>query len=225
MSPFGRDPPAVLDPDLYRQASRHDLLLFTERVFRELRPEIPFLPSPHLELVASKLEDCREGRTLRQILNLPPRHLKSLMASVAFPAFLLGHDPSLSIICASYGQELAEAHARDCRAVMMTAWYQDIFPRTRLARQATHDLGTTARGSRLATSVGGPLTGRGADVIIIDDPLKPDEALSETRRTAVNDWFDNTLLSRLNSQNTGVIIIVMQRLHTDDLVGHVLGSA
>ena len=74
----------------------------------------------------------------------------------------------------------------------------------------------------MATSVGGVLTGRGGNVLIIDDPLKPDAALSETRRQAVNDWYDNTLLSRLNSKEDGIIIIVMQRLHQDDLVGHVL---
>jgi hypothetical protein len=74
----------------------------------------------------------------------------------------------------------------------------------------------------LATSVGGVLTGRGADFIIIDDPLKPDEALSETQRNAVNEWYVHTLYSRLNDKRTGSIIIIMQRLHEDDLVGHVL---
>jgi predicted phage terminase large subunit-like protein len=73
----------------------------------------------------------------------------------------------------------------------------------------------------MATSVGGVLTGRGADIILIDDPLKPDQALSEVGRKAVNDWYDNTLLSRLNNKSTGCIIIVMQRLHEDDVVGHV----
>jgi hypothetical protein len=70
----------------------------------------------------------------------------------------------------------------------------------------------------MATSVGGVLTGRGADVIVIDDPLKPDQALSEVGRKTVNEWYDNTLLSRLNNKRTGCIIIVMQRLHQDDLV-------
>ncbi len=74
----------------------------------------------------------------------------------------------------------------------------------------------------MATSVGGVLTGRGADVVVIDDPLKPDQALSDVGRKAVNQWFENTLLSRLNNKRTGCIIIVMQRLHQDDLVGHVL---
>ena len=83
---------------------------------------------------------------------------------------------------------------------------------------------TTEKGFRMSTSVGGVLTGRGADIIILDDPLKPDDALSETRRTSVNEWYDNTLLTRLNSKENGVIIIVMQRLHQDDLVGHVIGA-
>jgi hypothetical protein len=85
---------------------------------------------------------------------------------------------------------------------------------------------TTAQGTRLATSVGGVLTGRGADLIIIDDPQKPDEALSETRRKAVNEWYDNSLVSRLNDKADGcIIIIIMQRLHQDDLVGHDEGVA
>ena len=84
------------------------------------------------------------------------------------------------------------------------------------------ELATTRGGFRLATSVGGVLTGRGADVILIDDPLKPIDALSESRRTAANDWFDSTLYSRLNDKAKGAIIIVMQRLHEDDLAGHVL---
>ncbi len=133
-----------------------------------------------------------------------------------------GHNPAGQIICASYGQDLADKFARDCRNIMQTPWYQRLF-RTRLSdRQAVHDFTTTDRGTRMATSVGGVLTGRGADIIVIDDPLKPDDALSETRRKAVNEWFDNTLRSRLNDKATGCILVIMQRLHQDDLVGHVL---
>ena len=83
---------------------------------------------------------------------------------------------------------------------------------------------TTAQGCRLATSVGGVLTGRGADIIIIDDPLKPEEALSQAQRQAANEWFDHTLYSRLNDKRKGAIILIMHRLHEDDLVGHVLAQ-
>jgi hypothetical protein len=108
---------------------------------------------------------------------------------------------------------------------MMSPWYRQIF-RTRLAphRHAVQEFITTRQGYRLATSTGGVLTGRGADIIVIDDPLKPEEALSEAQRQAANEWYDHTLYSRLNDKRYGAIVIVMQRLHEDDLVGHVLGQ-
>jgi hypothetical protein len=137
-------------------------------------------------------------------------------------AWYLGHHPSAELICVSYGQDLADKFARDCRNIMTSDWYQQIFP-TRLAdRAAVADFMTTEHGGRLSTSVGGVLTGRGADCIIIDDPLKPDDALSDIQRNAVNDWYYNTLLSRLNDKNNGCIVIIMQRVHQNDLVGHVL---
>ena len=82
-----------------------------------------------------------------------------------------------------------------------------------------------ARGFRLATPVGGTLTGRGGDIVVIDDPLKPDDALSETKRSAANQWFTNTLLSRLDDKRTGAIVVVMQRAHMDDLTGFLLGQS
>jgi predicted phage terminase large subunit-like protein len=108
---------------------------------------------------------------------------------------------------------------------MTSAWYRGIFA-TRLAahRQAVQEFITTAQGYRLATSNGGVVTGRGADIILIDDPLKPEEALSEAQRRTANDWFDHTLYSRLNDKRHGAIVIIMQRLHEDDLVGHVLAQ-
>src|SRR5271155_5788676 len=160
-----------------------------------------------------------------RLAGLPPRHLKSLLASIAFPAWILGHEPSAQILCVSYAQDLADKWSRDCRRVVASPWYQWLFP-TRLApaRQAMAEFETTERGCRIATSVGGVLTGRGADLIVIDDPLKPEEALSDARRQAANDWFDHTLYSRLNDKATGAVVLVMHRLHEDDLVGHVLAQ-
>lgn len=208
----------------YQALLRLDLMTFIERSFYELNPQATFARSPHIEVLATKLSASRRGQLRRLIVCLPPRMLKSIAVSVAFPAWLLGHDPTKQIICASYGQDLAEKHARDCRTLMMSDFHRAVFPRTRLSpeKQSVNDFLTTAQGFRMSTSVGGVLTGRGADIIILDDPLKPDDALSETKRTTPNDWFDNTLLSRLNSKETGIIIIVMQRVHQDDLVGHVL---
>jgi hypothetical protein len=212
----------MLSPSEYTRILQRDFLSFAHRAFVELNPQTPLSIAPHLEVIASKLEACRHGYIRRLVINLPPRQLKSHLASIAFPAWWLGHNPAGHIICASYGQDLAEKMARDCRRIMASPWYKALF-RAKLAdRQAVHDFATTAQGTRMATSVGGVLTGRGADLIIIDDPLKPDEALSDSRRKAVNEWYDHTLLSRLNDKATGCIIIIMQRLHQDDLVGHVV---
>jgi hypothetical protein len=179
----------------------------------------------HFELIAGKLAAVYQGRIRRLLISVPPRHLKSHLASVAFRAWCLGHEPGLQIVCASYAQDLADKLSRDCRHVLASEWYRQLFP-TRLSaqRQAVSEFETTAQGCRLATSVGGVLTGRGADLIIIDDPLKPEEALSQAQRQAANDWFDHTLYSRLNDTRTGAIILIMHRLHEDDLAGHVLAQ-
>ena len=208
----------------YQSSLRLHLMSFVERAFYELNAQTTFVDSPHIEVLASKLEACRRGEIRRLIVNLPPRSLKSHVVSVVFPAWLLGHNPTSQIICASYGQDLADKHARDCRTLMNSRFYRGLFPNTRLSteKQSVGEFMTTAQGFRMSTSVGGVLTGRGADFIVLDDPLKPDDALSETRRTAVNEWYDHSLLSRLNNKKTGTIIIVMQRLHQDDLVGHVI---
>jgi predicted phage terminase large subunit-like protein len=215
---------STLKPNEYHAFLRQDFCAFIERCFYALNPMTDLLWNWHLDVIAAALEACRRGETTRVIINVPPRSLKSLCANT-FVAFLLGQDPSAQVICASYNQDLANRHALDSRTILMSRFYQDLFPRTRLSpyRQSVHDFMTTQQGCRLSTSVGGVLTGRGADYIIIDDPLKPDEALSDTQRTSVNNWFDHTLYTRLNDKKTGRIIIIMQRLHEDDLVGHVLG--
>jgi predicted phage terminase large subunit-like protein len=212
-----------LTPNEYRAMLRSDFNAFIERSFYELNPATPFLPNWHIEKIAAELEACRRGETKRLIVNVPPRSLKSHCASVTFPAWLLGHDSSAQIIVASYGQELANKLSSDCRSLFASSFYQELFS-TRLStqRQALQEFSTTKNGFRMATSVGGVLTGRGADFIIVDDPLKPDEALSDTQRKACNEWFDHTLYSRLNNKKDGCIIIIMQRLHEDDLVGHLL---
>jgi hypothetical protein len=155
---------------------RNDLMSFTERVFYELFPQARFSMGAHLEVMAAKLAASLSGQGPRRlIINLPPRSLKSIMVSVAAVAWLLGQDPTKQIICASYGQDLSDKHARDTRTIMSSSFYRRLFPRTRLSqqKQSVNDFMTTEQGFRMSTSVGGVLTGRGADIIILDDPLKP----------------------------------------------------
>ena len=192
----------TLTPSEYRALLRRDLYAFTERCFYDLNPTTKFLPNWHIEVICSALEACRRGEISRLIINQPPRSLKSACASIAFVTFLLGHDPTAQVICASYGQDLPNKHALDSRTIMTSSWYQALFPRTRLSpdRQAVQEFITTQQGFRFSTSVGGTLTGRGANFLILDDPLKPDEALSDSQRKACNDWFDHSLYTTLNDK-------------------------
>jgi predicted phage terminase large subunit-like protein len=209
-----------------RALLRRDFPAFVRKVFATLESGQAFVPNWHLDAIAYQLERVRRGEIRRLIINMPPRSLKSVTASVAFPAFVLGHDPTRRIICVSYSGDLAKKHANDFRATVEAPWYRDLFPIMRIGQKDSEtEVELTARGFRLATSVGGTLTGRGGDLIIIDDPLKPDDAYSETKRNAANEWFKNTLLSRLDDKRTGAIIIVMQRIHMDDLAGFVTSQS
>jgi predicted phage terminase large subunit-like protein len=211
---------------IFHALLRRDFPTFVRKVFATLESGQAYVPNWHLEAIAYQLERVRRGEIKRLIINMPPRSLKSVTASVAFPAFVLGHDPTRRIICVSYSGDLAKKHANDFRAVAEAPWYRDLFPGTRIGQKDSEtEIELTARGSRLATSVGGTLTGRGGDLIIIDDPLKPDDAYSEAKRNACNEWYKNTLLSRLDDKRTGAIIIVMQRIHIDDLAGFVTSQS
>lgn len=209
--------------DAFNLLVQQRLSAFTRRAFQTVTSET-FMPNWHLEAYAHYLEEVARARIRRLVISVAPRSLKSISASVAFPAWLLGRDPTKQIVCLSYAQDLAIKNANQCRTVMNAPWYRSAFPGTAISRSKNTEteFETTRGGFRFSTSVGGVLTGRGGDIVIIDDPLKPQEAMSETARTNVNDWFDRTVHSRLNRQVDGAIIIVMQRLHVDDLAGHVL---
>jgi hypothetical protein len=178
----------------------------------------------HIEAITHALTKVMRGETTRLIITLPPRALKSICASVAFPAFVLGHDPKRRIICVSYSESLARKHANDCRALMRSARYRGLFPGTRISSTKDTELEamTSTRGFRLATSVGGTLTGRGGNLIVIDDPMKPQDAQSQSARENTVQWYANTLLTRLDNKARDSIVVVMQRLHLDDLVGYLL---
>ena len=203
---------------------RQDFGDFAERGFNKISPSQGYLHNWYLEALAYHLREVMTGRCQRLLITMPPRSLKSLFASVALPAFMLGHQPTRKIICASYAGDLVITHANSFRAIVNARWYQDLFPGMRLdpRKDTETEVRTTLGGFRLSTTVGGSLTGRGGSLIIIDDPIKAGDAHSEAARTKLNTWFDETVQSRLDNKKTDAIIIVMQRLHVDDLAGHVL---
>jgi len=198
---------------------RLDFGFFLRFAFRELGGRGGYQHNWHIDAMIHELDRIKDGDNTHLAITIPPRHLKSRTVTVAWSAWRLGHDPSLSFLCASYGQDLAEDHASDCLKIMQSSWYRRAFPSLVLTRRTVDDIGTSAGGRRMATSVDGKTTGFGADIIIIDDPMKTQDALSQPARGKVVRWLDGTLSQRFNNQATGAIIVVMQRLHEGDLVG------
>lgn len=180
----------------------HDFESFAVRVFQHLNPGTAFLRNWHFTAVAYHLELIRLQTFNRLIIAMPPRSGKSIAASVALPAFVHGYDPTRRIICVSYSQELATKFQLDYRKVVTSAWYRRLFPNMRISprKDTEAHIELADGGSRTATSIGGTLTGLGADLIIIDDPLKAGDAYSEPARDRVNNWYGSTLQSRLNDK-------------------------
>ena len=227
--------PDLID-EVWHIRSRRRLLLFSRYAFAK-RTGTKWSQNWHQEKIANALEAVVRGETQRLIINIPPRYSKTQLAVIDFIAWTLGNHPDAEFIHTSYSGRLAANNSAMAREVVNADWYRRIFPETRLRAdtQAKDDWRTTAGGVVYAVGSGGTVTGFGAGkmrppedkrfggAIIIDDPHKADEARSDVIRTGVIDWYHNTLASRRNGPNTPIILI-MQRLHEDDLAGHLLGG-
>lgn len=201
---------------------REDFGTFVAKVFKTVVPERPYQHNWHINAVTFRLMRVLDRETRRLIITQPPRSLKSICASVAFPAWILGKQPGKRLACVSYSDKLAATFARQFRAVVTSDWYSSLFPTMRLAKDTEIESETTQGGGRFVVSVGGSFTGRGAEFIIIDDPMKAEDALSDKARHSLIEWYETTLVSRLNDKQHDAIILVNQRLHEDDLAGRLL---
>jgi predicted phage terminase large subunit-like protein len=182
-----------------------------------------FERASHHELIISKLEAVERGELKRLMIFLPPRHGKSVITSSIFPAWFLGRHPHHHIIFATYGQELSDDFGRRVRNFLADPVHQAIFPNCRLSEDsaAAHRFTTTAGGAYFAVGRGGPITGRGAHLLLVDDPIKDrEEANSETVRKALHEWYRSVAYTRL--MPGGAIIIIQTRWHEDDLAGWLL---
>ena len=196
---------------------RVDFHCFAQRALIMLHGKVEW--SWHHQAMAEWAQQIAEGERRYSMVNLPPRTLKSDIFSAILPAWLLGRNPGAKIICLSHGQDLGEKLAIKTRRIMDAPFYKETFPATRLTKRALADLRTSAGGFRTTTSIDGGITGQGGDFIIIDDPMKADDAESDTIRNGVNDWMASTLFSRLDDPRTGAMVLVAQRLHQDDPCG------
>lgn len=213
--------------EVARNSARKDFFTFYRLVFQQLAPEVTrFATSPHYRALAAALQRVVSGETPRLLIAIPPRHGKSIFASVALPAWILGINPTSKIICGSYGDQLAKDFAFRTRELMRSEDYRAIFTNTLLDMGGTalEHLRTTATGYRRSTSVHGPVTGMGADYIILDDPMKAIDASSDSLRNAVYEWVKGSLMTRFDKPAEGRMVVVMQRLHQDDLIGRLLAD-
>lgn len=211
-------------PAMLHALLRRDFATFLAETFGRLNPGSAYLPNWHIELLGEYLGAVQRGEVRRLVINVPPRSLKSLCVTVAWPAWMLGHAPQARIIAASHSAALSAKHAQECRLILQSPAFRQVFPKTTLCpgENQKEKFVTTARGGRLSSSVLSSITGEGGDFIIVDDPLTPLQAMSARTRKLVNDWFEQTLFTRLDNKNTGAMVVVMQRLHESDLSGHLL---
>jgi predicted phage terminase large subunit-like protein len=178
---------------------------------------------PHLTLLNKKLTDVAAGRIDRLLVLMPPRHGKSLLTSHYFPAWLIGNRPDARVILASYEADFAGSWGRAARDTLLLACQEGLFPDTEIRRDtlAARRWETTAGGGMICAGVGGAITGRGANVFLIDDPVKnQEEALSPTYRERAWDWYNSTATTRL--EPGAAVILIMTRWHQADLGGRIL---
>lgn len=198
------------------ELARHYLIAYCKRMYPEYKV------ADHIAVIANALERVESGECKRLMISMPPRHGKSQLASEFFPAWYLGRNPDKYIITATYSQDLANDFGRKVRNQMLDPYHQSAFPDCRLVddSKAKNKFNTTKKGVYYAVGVGASATGRGAHLLLIDDPLKGrKEAESEVMRQGLKDWYTSVAYTRL--MPGGAIIIIQTRWHSDDLIGWV----
>jgi hypothetical protein len=202
-----------------------DFAAFVKKAWTIIHPSRPLVWSWHYDLLCEYLTAIHRRKITRLIINVPPRTAKSTIATICFPCWVWASDPSQNFLSASYSLDLSTEHSVIRRSLLQSGWYRRMWgDKVRLAgdRNQVAQFMNDRRGQMIATSIGGTTLGRGCDVAILDDPVSPDQALSDAERSTANNWIDNTLRSRLNDPATGAIVLIMQRLHELDPTGFLL---
>ena len=204
---------------------RRSLKQFILGSWNTIEPGRNFYDNWHIDAICEYLQAVAEGDIRRLIINIPPRHMKSITSSVALPAWVWTRDPQKRFLFASYANSLSIRDSVKCRRLIDSPWYKDHFGenfRLTTDQNQKQRFDNDQTGYRIATSVDGALTGEGGDIIVIDDPHNVREAESSTVREGVLEWWDQAMQTRLNDPKTGAFIIIMQRVHETDLTGHIL---
>jgi predicted phage terminase large subunit-like protein len=208
-----------------RRRAEVSLYEFVKQSWHVMEPGVPFIESWHIEAICEHLEAVSHGEITRLLINIPPRHSKSTIVSVAWPAWEWLTDPQQKFLCASYSGALSTRDNLKTRRLIQSPWYQErwghmfAFAGDQNAKQRFENDHT---GYRIATSVGGTATGEGGSRLILDDPHGAQAAQSDAVRESDLEWFDVVWSTRLNNPKTDAMVTVMQRLHQKDISGHIL---
>ena len=208
-----------------RRRCEKDLHFFIKKSWPILEPATPYVDNWHIELITEYLQAVENGQIRRLLINIPPRNTKSLTATVMYPVWTWIKSPHRRFISLSYADTLSKKHSMLRRHLIKSEWYQGNWhDRYRLKRDVDTQrmFENNHQGFMFSTSVGGTLTGEGADIIIIDDPHNPKQAESEAERQQALDFFTITVPTRLNDKKKGAIIVIKQRLHDNDISGHII---
>jgi len=216
---------------MIREGVQDDFRCFLPVAWPLIEPGKPFKSGWHIDCIAEHLQAVSEGEIRRLLINIPPRHMKSTLVSVMFPAWKWIKDPEHHFLGGSYGQQLSMRDCRRSRQLMTTPEYRQLIKPDKDGNiwEFSGDQNVksmyvnTRRGQRFATSVGGALTGEGGDTIIIDDPHNVQD-VTDNSLEAVKSWWTEALPTRLNDPKTGSFIVIQQRVHEDDLTGVILDS-
>lgn len=203
---------------------RENFGAFAQKAFTIIEPGTQFEYSWHLDCLADHLQAQFEGdnELRRLIITIPPRCLKSVMVAQLFPAWALGKEPHHQFIGASYAHTLSERNVVKARQIMKHDWYKDTFKETIIEQDQKDYFTTTLGGQYKGTGIGGTITGFGCKTLIIDDPISPKEAGSDTIRLTAISEIRSTLFSRFNKFSEGRLALIMQRLHEQDPAGDLL---
>jgi predicted phage terminase large subunit-like protein len=204
-----------------------DFYEFTKEAWFAISPFVPFHPNWHLEAVCDHLQACTMGEITNLIINIPPRHLKSMATQVFWPAWVWAKFPQVKFLCVAYNKNLVARDARKCRNVITSTWYQSRWgDRFQLSedQNVKYHYENTAGGVRMIGSFEGGVTGEGGDYLVIDDPTQLEDAHNVNALKKAQEVWDGTLATRLNDPTKAVRVLIMQRLNDADLTGHILAT-
>jgi len=204
--------------------AEQSLFSFVRQSWPVLEPETTYLKNWHIKLICDSLSMVTSGKWKRLVINIPPRYMKSLLVSVNWPVWTWISKPETRFMFTSYSAGLSDTHSRKRSAILESDWYRSRWgDKFVLTTNKVGEIINNHQGHMISVGLGGSATGKGGNILVVDDPIDPEAAWSDAQRENVNRTYDDKFRSRLDDKVNGAIVFIMQRLHEGDLTGHATG--